>query len=663
MRRNKGIGFFERSFDKLLVLVMLAAFLGVAAWQLTSGAGSVRVGDAQAPLDRAYEQLAQKADQLRVQLEEPIVDRRTPPPPAPLAPVIAEALRSPTRGSETLATPIGLPNAPSLGQDGGAIATGDAAGEQNPALGLPTLPAPTTPLATLTIGAMDPFEPALHADIAAAKVLPSQQPYDFRAVTIQAAFDAGALLDATRADPDGPEGPLERAPENWWRSRLAVVDIEVQRQRVDAADSPLDEPVLVPPPPGRPTLRDRISPGMAPEALDAVVARARQSAKPLLNPSFYSLIAGGPWRLPAVANEFDAKQSRVQQLVQQRRAIIDQIQELQRASWQPVGGGGGNRGGGQQRPSASDERDRAREREAAAAQARKQRLEQLQSQLAEVESRLADLGFSPEGAPLADPTAVALAAPAPTLTDPAPFAFWTFDPFARPGQRYTYRVRLLLANPLYGRDASLADEAKPFAQSPTIPTAWSEWTAPVSVDRESYLFITRANEGALGDEASATAELFRYFYGGWRRMTKRVSAGDRLEASAPVASLGASALPVFDVRLDDSGAPTVVGQSPLQSTLLFDQGGAFVSAIVPSPDVVRGRERDFDVIIRVAGQPQLALRSPKEEGADPLRRRLLEGADAAASMAIRVPGAPEGEGGKSSPEATSPSPPAPTTPR
>jgi|GEM_PF-4900171 len=638
MKRKKGVSLIERIFDKLLVAVFLAVFLGVVAWQLNSGPGVVRVGSSEnVPLDRAYERLGQAASQLSVQLDAEAPDAQMPAPPAPVADQLARALELDPEAEAQLATPLVIANTPTVGGEQLAAGGNDTPLE-NPAFGLPIIPAPTAVVANVTAGAMDPFEPALHADLASAHVIPSEQPFDFRAVTVQASFDAARLLEAIHADPDGDAGPLGAAPENWWRSRLAAVDVEVERQRVNAKGEPIEQPMRVPPAPGRLSWREQLVAQMPAGDLDRLVREAQQTAKQVLQPRFYGMIAGGVWRLPAVETELASKLDEARRLTRKRESVLEQIGQLQKSAFQPLGGGGGGKKGGNPNNKNSAEK-RKKEEQARAAENRAKRIDELQTQLSQVEQKLLDLGFDVDGKPMGDQTVAALTGPAPELSEPTSFAFWAFDPFVEPGARYRYRIRLAFANPLYGRDSTIAASSHDFAISPTISSQWSVWTDAVDIDRNSYLFVTRASAGNLGQEATATAELFQFFYGGWRQISRRVSQGDALQVSTPLAKLSDDPFPRFDIELGDDGVPHVASTANLAGPLAFDVNGAFVEAITLAPGSAGGRNGVFNVILRTTASPNVEVRRPQAEGALPVHRRLAQAAEATRSARIGIAGA------------------------
>lgn len=108
------------------------------------------------------------------------------------------------------------------------------------------------------------------------------------------------------------------------------------------------------------------------------------------------------------------------------------------------------------------------------------------------------------------------------------------DLTAEPGATYRYRLRYGVNNPLFGRERSLGSDDPALvslAGEPVVESGWSDWTDPVAVGRTSYFFVTNARDsGQLGQSASAaTAEVFRMFYGYYRKHTMSLEPGDAVQ--------------------------------------------------------------------------------------------------------------------------------------
>ena len=141
------------------------------------------------------------------------------------------------------------------------------------------------------------------------------------------------------------------------------------------------------------------------------------------------------------------------------------------------------------------------------------------------------------------------------LLEQESYPVWVHDFDAEPGAVYRYRVRYGVNNPLFKRERSLGSEEASLmalAEEPVVESDWSSWTDPVQVGRTSYFFVTNAqDQGQLGQSASsATAEVFRMFYGYYRKHTISLEPGDAVQGEFRLPDN----LPLFDVSEADAEA-------------------------------------------------------------------------------------------------------------
>ena len=87
-------------------------------------------------------------------------------------------------------------------------------------------------------------------------------------------------------------------------------------------------------------------------------------------------------------------------------------------------------------------------------------------------------------------------------------------------------------NPLFGRKSSLNEELHELADAKLVHSDWSGWGEPVGVSWDEYFFLTSASAGDIGNigKASVTAELYKFYYGYWRKSTVSLEPGDRFVA-------------------------------------------------------------------------------------------------------------------------------------
>jgi TolA-binding protein len=128
---------------------------------------------------------------------------------------------------------------------------------------------------------------------------------------------------------------------------------------------------------------------------------------------------------------------------------------------------------------------------------------------------------------------------------------WVHDLDVEPGAVYRYRTRITVNNPMYQRGEALRDQPE-LGEDPFVTGAWSEWSNPVRVDPELYFFVNAASErGQLSTEPLASVEMFRFWYGYWRRGDSNFRPGMPLEVMPENAWLQ---MPIVDTsEVEDPG--------------------------------------------------------------------------------------------------------------
>lgn len=644
----KGINIIERHVEKVFFLLITLVFAGVVVWQFALGGNAVSVGGQQdVPVDKAYEQIARIAEQKLAQMEQAEPDNRVPTA-APDA--VSEIRAALTYQGPDAALPV--PLGPRIAGLGSAGAGGDLPVDRLIAVAPVEIPRPDSGRAGEYAAAIDPLVVAATPAIEA--YVPAQQPYDLRAVSIAARFDSAALLASLRADPDGERGPMRAIPEPWWRGRIEILDVQIERREV-MADGARSGGALVRPAPGRFTLRDRLDADLAIDDMPSIVADARQAAKDIVQPAFWNVIAGEPWAPPSAqtqdAGDEAGEIARLLRQLESLRAEIARAESVLGGGtrgaidiFDPAsgvlaqggvsgGGGGGGRGGGGAGPSVEQLEQERRQRQRTAIEAR---LADLRVRETAIVAQLTGMGVDPNSGRAAGANAALPDLPA-RIADADELTVWGHDLEVEGGRSYEYRVRVLVNNPLFGFANNLAEESRAAAAEPVLTSEWSAWTSPVSVDQNLYWFTTRASEGgrqAVGVVApTATVEVYRFYYGYWRRDEARVRIGDPIGASI---NLAERELPIFTIeRPDGGGAPFVAGQE-LISESLRTSTGALLLDVRPAA-VQTGRERPLGVVVREpAGD--LATRRPADDLVSDLRRRLEQSAGAGLLAAVGVPG-------------------------
>ena len=527
----KGIGFFEQNVEKIVLVVMAMVFLAVLAMQFTLQPNQVEIGGQTLPPERAFQPVAAEAERLAAVLRQ---DNPELPeaPGADMAAALESGLAADVAPREELPIEFG----PRL-----ALGHGPEQLEDDALYAELVVPAPTGLIGHAYASTLNPV--SVKRTPGLAELVSASQPYDKSYVSIEAALDGVALAEAVEADPDGEEGPLRPFPLHW-RSGLAVLGVQMERQR-HLPDGTWGEPQPVGATPGSPDLLTRVlSEDINGRDLALAVDDASAVAGQVLRPEPPPVIAGEHWKPPSRFEERRVDLTPEQREIERNVAELDQTderiervnQQIEDLQQQPTRDdpsrqitprpGPGTRGGPPPRPSTTPTTD-PKERKIRGLQAQ---LERLDEQRERVIAALTELGWSPATSDQED-DAWRLEPIDPLMQNPAT-PLWAHDMRADPGAVYRYRARVAVNNPAFGHAEFMAEEQKQLAESPVVISDWSDWTEPIEVLDDEYYFITSATEGGgIVDKPAASVEVYRFYYGYWRRETVRLEPGDVIATS------------------------------------------------------------------------------------------------------------------------------------
>ncbi len=661
----KGISVFEEHVEKLVIVLFGLIFLGVFALQFVGSPNAVQVGGKTiAPAD-AGDEVQALADRASASFDYVAADRLPPrrggDAGAPLDVRLAEA-----------SNPRGIFGSPS---DLDGVLVG-ATPEQDAPLPptdllyvVPNPPAPASVVAAAYGGTIDPFELTRYPDLAA--LMPAQQPYDKHFASVEASFDAAAFRKLLAAAPDSDD---ELAVPARWAEQIELLRVELIRREIGSDGSP-GAAETVAAMPGRRAFdglleREDILPAELPRIRN-IETQARETIR---RPPFYGIISGDHWVWPSAMTptEVDPEVMRERdRLLRQRNALLREIENIKRrlgedeapgrapgrganaaplaepfddldeirwpdlpGTWVAQFGGPGPAG---PRPEETRE-DRDAERE----QQLRDRLAEKEEQLRAVEAQLEELGFRADGSAIADPqqdrprffVAENEGHDLP-LMDPQSeqIRIWAHDITAQPGQTYEYALRVWVTNPLFGRARQVADAQRELAEDAVLVGELSPWSDPVTIDRPTRYFVTSAREAgeAFGSTTSSGVEVYRFFYGHWRRGDVTLAPGDSLRTTI---ELPEDHLPIFEVEMGSQG-PEVVGRTMLDPAELAFERDAFLLDVATSPG---GRA---DVFLRdVDGA--IVVRQPGTDGASSVRERMANSAILGETAVVREPGSVAG---------------------
>ena len=590
----KGIGPVEHHVEKVVLAIVSAVFLGVLAMQFLTSPNDVEIGGQKYKPQNAFRPVEQKALEVASQVNASSVS-------------LPEMASSDLEGrfQEALGTRV-APHERIVAFGGSVEIEGEkvvrqGSGEGEARIAEVEAPAPATPMAATYWSTIDPYATVSTPELA--DVLPAEQPFDKAAVTLETTYDGTALRQALLGEEDGVTRPM---PPNWWRGTMAIFRVEAQRQ-AQGADGTWGEPELVSPMPGTIDMVAEAERATGFAELAKLVQTASSRGREVQRPDYYPVIAGPGWVTPserAQAAEVELNRSDAERELAMRAKLVEDRTRLEEEAGQEP-----------------DEADRAAHRQWERSQAQ---IERLDARIEDVDTRLEAMGVDPEEGLPDEPThdPEAFVPESASLLETSDLVLWTNDMEAVPGTTYRYRMRVLLSNPAFGRAEALEQDQRAMAAEPLMPSAWSAWSSPVSLAPETQFFVTSASVGdPLDANARATAELYRFFYGYWRRATVTLEPGDVLakDVQLPDPEL----LPIFDLTDAAPGGRGRGGQAAERAepepgpTSLAASVDAFLLDVSRVPTVQRsgvgGSARpSYEVLLRdVAGR--VAVRRPAME--------------------------------------------------
>ncbi|MFM9994832.1 MAG: hypothetical protein ACKVU4_03420 [Phycisphaerales bacterium] len=580
--KMKGVSTLEQQVEKIVLVAVSAGFLIVIAVQFLVDS-RIKVGPQDVPPGRAYDVVAQKAREAAVEMD----PSRAWTPPTIASSDLSEKFRVDRQapvapGAVRLA--IGVP----AQFKGGADIIGSRRGDAP--IAEPQVPPTTRPVAHSFWGTIDPATAVSRPGLL--KLLPAAQPFDKVAVSVEAVFDGTALFKSLQRDPDGDAGLTRAIPLAWFRDTTQVFAVAMEREE-RTGDGEWTNLTDVPAAPGLVDLRaDTAKTVHTALDLSHFSGEARRLAEDVQRPAYYRLVAGDPWLPPSEARALAAGQSVPPEVSAQFRRLDQKRDDLKRAQIKLDNARKNAGGRPPQGPGAGDIIGNAPPRNPGAGPSPQERalaaaeksVKGLTDEVAAMEKSIVATGYDPvTKTKLPPPERGTEARRLPALLEDPGVRVWAHDVTAEPGKTYRYRVRIVINNPVFGRAASLVAEQQGLASRALVAGEPSEWSEPVGVLDDEYYFITSASEGdAIEGSPRASAELYRMFYGFYRRGTTGVEPGDPLAAGLSLPD--SSKLLIWDLskfKVDDpenAGVPV-----PLQADPRVPPGGGGETIIMPGP--------------------------------------------------------------------------------
>ncbi len=576
----KGIKPIEQHLEKIVIGVVGAAGLGLVGVQFFTPS-TVEVGKAQVSVADAFRPAADASERAKAGMEN--AEPRLPGEPVAGANAVLSlglAARSTVKPSTTA---MGV--APNFGKAASDRAVARAT------YAMPRIDAPQSMVGHSIRSTIDPRERISTPELAS--LLPAVQPFDKAAVTLESVFDGTGLRRQLESDPDGESGPMASIPLGWWRDGTAessgmvqIVGVQVERETLRRADGTTpDTPVIT-------TL------GVIPGRVDGLkswnetvkslgdvppmIEEYRRLEEEILRPAYLSTIAGPAWKpaseLAAASSGGggDGKSRRVADARRRLAELDERIAEIeQRIASAPTtdprrdegrpgeggrgggGGGGGGKGGGGGGGNVAPPPPRREEPQANKAALERQLTARVEERKRLVKT-LEDLGETVDDS-AAD---IRVAATKPLLDNEAVRLF-SHDLTVEPGAQYRYRMRVVVNNPLYGRN--LQDSQRTMADRSLIEGDWSAWSSPVDVDPDEFFFVTSAEpRNEINRSPKAAAEMYVFYYGYYRVASVSLEPGDMLTGTARLPELKMADMK----KLEEMGTTP---QAPSQPTAPISQ--------------------------------------------------------------------------------------------
>ena len=645
----KGVNPIEQHIEKMVLGLVLIILLGVIALQFVTTPNNIEDGGRSIEPAQVYTSLEQQANQLQSQITDlnPVLPEVQP---VDLVERYDRAFANAGATRLTLSSPLGdgVNVASAMGADTGPIDI--ASSGPIVALGVPKT---STPIAAAQWATLDPY--VLVEAPEYAQYLPAQQPYDFSSISVQASFSGTALQSVLNGENGGSAIPRRF----WAATGIAILGFEAERQRLMPDGSwGTAEPIVTPP--HTPTPVRAVSNASGLQDLVTVVGNAAREASEVVRPRFPPTIAGPEWIPPSDRTELSTG-SEADQIKRVQRQLDRAREELERLT-SPPGGPATNPGRNPRdprNPGGGKTSDPAPTRPGSTSPGtpdrNNDRIERVRDRIKGLEDKLKELGVEEDKAARVRTSARDFR----SILEEESIDLWAHDMGVEPGATYRYRTRVVVNNPLFRKQADLdPDDAnqQALARDPFAHGAWSDWSEPVVAGAREYYFVTSASDGASGttEPTKSTIELYRVFYGHYRKSTLNVSPGDGLASDVRISgnllSFDTSAITaeeaakaIADLENEETKSPLPAGISELSSRISIDLG-VYVLDIYPGQEQTKSglggqSSTVMRVVLRSKDGELVVHTEPGDEGS--LAFALAsESASLATSTPLRAPGEP-----------------------
>jgi hypothetical protein len=511
----KGVNPIEQHIEKIVLALMLVLLLGVLAMQFVQRPNDIDVGNRTVSPDQVFTVLESQANLLNSQITDlsPTLPELKP---VDLVERYNSAFENASGGTMQLSAALGK-GVDITGATGTTVFVPTVS--EGPVAAL-TVPITSTPVAASMWSTLDPYAVVQVPEFEA--YIPAAQPFDFPSVSIEASFN-GKDLEAALMGQDGGNA----IPRRFWSANgLAILGFEAQRQRLNA-DGSWGAPEPIETPPHTPTPTQAITEDAGLSELTELVSKAGRVIDEIARPMFPPTIAGAIWEPPSEQISTGNEDSESTEVTRLKRRLSRAQRELDRltnapAPRQNTGGGKTGRDSRTSNPPPSNPRNQ-------------NRIDKLRTDIKDLEDQLTDLGVT--NATTQDTNrARTSGSDFGSILEEESIDLWAHDLGVEPGATYRYRTRVVVNNPLFRKSSELdPDDAaqQALAMEPFARGQWSQWSDQIVVGAKEYFFVTKAEMSGQGSAAGpkATIEVYKMYYGHYRRSTLSASPGDGLSTS------------------------------------------------------------------------------------------------------------------------------------
>ncbi|MAX24174.1 MAG: hypothetical protein CMJ19_06690 [Phycisphaeraceae bacterium] len=376
----------------------------------------------------------------------------------------------------------------------------------------------------------EPNDPAMVSKFE--QLIGDQKPRDFRWVSVSAQFDLKNFRTQLEAKQDPNQ--YQQIPKTWWRDRLIITDVVLQRQLQNPETGEWGEIQTLPAVPGNDsfdflnntqlsfrTERANWAPPEAERALEIAAIEEKRLARPL----FPELIEG-LW-LPPDANDQNlppAMAEQVRDLVKRIKETQKQIKDLKQRI---ADGTGPITAAPTSTPGTQPDGTQPVVLDLPTLEARRLNLREelyiLLGIVEPIEVNTDTLNTNRRTGILnRNPRTISDTRDEDEYATPDTIRVWQHDVSVKDGQSVRYRIMIKVLNPLFFRDQVPNEQREEFYGKLTLTSAASAWTEPVQVLSEHHFFLS----GASKNTQTATVEVYCIFNGQWQRREFDVKPGD-----------------------------------------------------------------------------------------------------------------------------------------